>query len=403
MKKIKKNISIFIENYVAGGSDKIARDLIDNLEYEKCYLFVNSRNDFSMLLSKPLPKNCELIKYGIKTIPELGLFANSLKNKNLIIYFFLKVFNLIIRYPLLVVYIFYFYSLLRKYPIDIFFSNNGGYPGGECNRVATLVSSILKIKNYHIVHNLATFPFFKPYKYIEYFIDWILSKKTTFICVSNQTKDYLLDKRNIRCTPLVITNGVQKIYNNIKTFNKDYTTIKLLNIGALGERKNQLMLIESINILKSNGYENITLYLVGKEEDEGYLKFLKSKIEEYKLQDKVFFEGFQNNPYKYYDICDIFILSSKVESFALVRVEAMSVGMPIITTDVGDANLQVINNENGYIVYDFNEMVDCIEKYIKDSSLIKSHSIRGFEIYNNFFTIENMIKKYQDLIEGDIN
>lgn len=81
----------------------------------------------------------------------------------------------------------------------------------------------------------------------------------------------------------------------------------------------------------------------------------------------------------------------------------MSVGMPIITTDVGDANLQVINNENGYIVYDFNEMVDCIEKYIKDSSLIKSHSIRGFEIYNNFFTIENMIKKYQDLIEGDIN
>lgn len=163
------------------------------------------------------------------------------------------------------------------------------------------------------------------------------------------------------------------------------------------------MLIESINILKSNGYENITLYLVGKEEDEGYLKFLKSKIEEYKLQDKVFFEGFQSNPYKYYDICDIFILSSKVESFALVRVEAMSVGMPIITTDVGDANLQVINNENGYIVYDFNEMVDCIEKYIKDSSLIKSHSIRGFEIYNNFFTIENMIKKYQDLIEGDIN
>ena len=84
MKKIKKNISIFIENYVAGGSDKIARDLIDNLEYEKCYLFVNSRNDFSMLLSKPLPKNCELIKYGIKTIPELGLFANSLKNKNTI-------------------------------------------------------------------------------------------------------------------------------------------------------------------------------------------------------------------------------------------------------------------------------------------------------------------------------
>ena len=76
----------------------------------------------------------------------------------------------------------------------------------------------------------------------------------------------------------------------------------------------------------------------------------------------------------------------------------MSVGMPIVTTDVGDANLQVVSGENGFIVNNLDEMANCIEVYIKDYSLIRKHSINGFEIYNNFFTIDKMINKYQNLI-----
>jgi similar to glycosyltransferase len=398
MKKHKKTIGIFIENYVAGGSDKVARDLVDNLEYKQCYLFVNSRNDFGMILLRPLPKNCQLIKYAIKTMPELGVFANSFKNRDLFIYFFLKIFNLIIRYPLFIIYVFYFYLLFRKYPIDVFFSNNGGYPGGECNRAATIAVSMLKIRNYHIVHNLATSPFFRFYVYIEYFIDWVLSKITIFICVSNQARDYLVNKRYIKCSPMVINNGIKNIYKNIKQFEAQSVDIRLLNIGALGVRKNQLMIINVMNILKTRGHKNIFLYLVGKEEDEGYINILKSKIIEYGLQNNIFFEGFQPDPYKYYNMCDIFVLSSTVESFALVRVEAMSVGMPIVTTDVGDANLQVVSGENGFIVNNLDEMANCIEVYIKDYSLIRKHSINGFEIYNNFFTIDKMINKYQNLI-----
>jgi glycosyltransferase len=395
---MKKNIAILIENYIAGGSDKIARDLVDNLKYGQCYLFVNKRNDFSILLAKPLPKNCQLIKYDFNTISELGAFANRFKNRNLFIYFLLKIFNLIIRYPLFVAYVCYFYLILRRYPIDVFFSNNGGYPGGECNRAATIAAAMLRIKNYHIVHNLATPPFFRLYAYIEYFIDWVLSKVTTFICVSNQTRDYLFDKRYIKCDPVVINNGIKNIYKEIKQFAINSVGIKLLNIGAFGARKNQLMIIDAMNILKSRGYKNILLYLVGIEEDEGYVDILKDKIIEYALQDMVFFEGFQSDPYKYYSTCDLFVLSSTIESFALVRIEAMSVGMPIITTDVGDANLQVINGENGFIVNKSSEMANCIEVYIKDHSLIKDHSMRGFEIYNNFFTIDKMIRKYQSLI-----
>ena len=59
---MKKNIAILIENYIAGGSDKIARDLVDNLKYGQCYLFVNKRNDFSILLAKPLPKKLSIDK-----------------------------------------------------------------------------------------------------------------------------------------------------------------------------------------------------------------------------------------------------------------------------------------------------------------------------------------------------
>ena len=393
----KKNIAFLIENYLAGGCDSIARDLIDNLDYHRLYLYVNKGSDLKILLRNKLPNNVELIEYNIISIPKLGMFANNFKEKNKIVYGLLKFFNLMIRYPILVLYIIYFFLLFRKVNIDVFFSNNGGYPGGECNRMASIAFSFLRGRNYHIVHNLATKPFFKLFTPIEYFIDYILDKVSVFVCVSNQTKEYLLQNRYIKSSPIVIYNGVE---SNIKVVKKiKSSTIRLLNIGLLGKRKNQLLLVEALDRLKLKGYKNIELHLLGDEEDIGYIKMLKEKISRYNL-DNIYFQGFCD-PYEYYNKCDIFILSSVVESFALVRVEAMSVGMPVITTDVGDAYMQIENNYNGYIVNSLDEMVIAIERYINNTQLIEEHAHNGKIIYNNKFTKDKMIEQYQRLIDED--
>lgn len=395
-----KIIAIFIENYVAGGSDKIARDLIDGLCYKKAYLFVNKSNDVAMLCATKLPSNVELIPYRIITLAELGKFANSFKSTNQFLFLFFKVFNLFIRYPLMLWFVIYFFFLFRKYPIDVFFSNNGGYPGGECNRMATIAAYFICSKNYHIVHNIATNVFLKIFTPFEYAIDIMIDKCSKLICVSEQTKDALLQKRFFKQKPLVINNGVKARNNYIKNFISDKNKIKLLNIGALGVRKNQCLIIEALNILQQKGHD-VELYIVGQEEDVGYTDMLKAKIKQYNLQNNIFFEGFRTDPYKYYELCDVFILSSVVESFALVRVEAMSIGMPIITTDVGDAYMQVNHGINGFIVNSPYAMALAIKKYILNFSLIAEHSKNGYKIYQNYFTDNKMLMQYQALIDKD--
>ncbi|RXJ69001.1 hypothetical protein CRV08_06100 [Halarcobacter ebronensis] len=392
-----KRLGIFIENYLAGGCDKIARDFIDNLEYEKLYLFLNKDSNRKIILEKKLPVNVDLVEYKGISIHLLGSKANSFKGKNNYVYFFLKLFNLLARYPILLVNFLYFIFLFRKYKIDVFISNNGGYPGGEFNRMATLAYSFFHGKNFHLVHNLATKPFFKFYKPIEFFLDWLLDKRCQFICVSNQTKEYLLKNRYIKSNPIVIYNGVDQPVK-IRNKKKD-NKIRLLNVGLLGERKNQLMIIDAFLDLKEMGYKNIELFLLGDEEDFGYKEILNKKIIENKL-DGVNIEGFVN-PYEYYSFCDLFLLSSKVESFALVRVEAMSMGMPVITTDVGDASMQVKNSVNGFIISDGKEMSMAIKKYLDNPKLIDEHSKNGIDIFVSSFTIEKMISKYQKLVDGE--
>lgn len=397
MQNHSNNLAFFIENYLAGGSDKIVHDLVHNLKYNNLYLFVNKHSDLKMLMNnKVLPKNVKIIKYNIITLQELGEQANRFKIKSKIIYFFFKIFNLVIRYPLMGMYIVYFYCIFRKISIDIFFSNNGGYPGGECNRMATIAFGFVNKKcNYHIIHNLATKPFFKLFTPIEYMIDWMLDRNCTFLCVSNQTKNFLLKNRNIKQDPIVIYNGVNGNNKLIHKLNDD--RIKLLNVGLLGKRKNQLLIIEALHALDQLGYKDIELYILGDEEDIGYRSMLFKKIKEYGLKN-IYFEGFCD-PNSYYEKCDIFILSSHIESFALARVEAMSFSMPVLTTDVGDAYMQVEDGKSGYIIQDKKQLADALQRYLDDPNLIRLHGARGYEIYNERFTINKMINNYQKLVD----
>jgi len=118
------------------------------------------------------------------------------------------------------------------------------------------------------------------------------------------------------------------------------------------------------------------------------------------LTDWVKFEGF-TNPERYYEECHVFILTSVIESFALVRVEAMSYKMPVITTDVGDAKEQVVNGKNGYIIADENDLADKILIYKNNLEMIKEHGEASEKIFIEKFTLEKMIDKYATIFESN--
>ncbi|HNJ96466.1 MAG TPA: glycosyltransferase, partial [Ferruginibacter sp.] len=60
---------------------------------------------------------------------------------------------------------------------------------------------------------------------------------------------------------------------------------------------------------------------------------LKQKVHDLGMMDKIIFTGFEKNPFKYVSRSDCFVLSSDVEGFPNVLIEALACGKPVISTD----------------------------------------------------------------------
>ncbi|THB68578.1 MAG: glycosyltransferase [Gammaproteobacteria bacterium] len=101
-------------------------------------------------------------------------------------------------------------------------------------------------------------------------------------------------------------------------------------------QKDHKNLLKAISYLKSK-YENFEVILVGKGLDSGN-KSLINLIRYYQLEDKINLLGKRGDIPSILNALDIHVLSSASESFPNVLVEAMSCGVPCISTNVGDSS-----------------------------------------------------------------
>ena len=76
------------------------------------------------------------------------------------------------------------------------------------------------------------------------------------------------------------------------------------------------------------------LYLIGTGDMDNELKERTSK---YGLQNYVHFLGYQTNPYKFLSRTKLLVSMSYQEGFSGAFVEAISLGKPFVSTDVGGA------------------------------------------------------------------
>lgn len=73
------------------------------------------------------------------------------------------------------------------------------------------------------------------------------------------------------------------------------------------------------------------LDIVGEGPEE---ELYRSLIVQYHLENRIYIHPFTKNIQQYYSAASIYILSSRWEGFPLVLIEAMSHGLPIITSDI---------------------------------------------------------------------
>ncbi len=121
---------------------------------------------------------------------------------------------------------------------------------------------------------------------------------------------------------------------------------KLLSVGRITQQKKYLRFLEVLHRLKKDNYR-FQWYLLG----TGIQKIeILDKISKLKLNDCVFLEGVADNPYKYMNNCDLFVLPSGWEGFPTVTIEAKILEKPVLATDVSGIREQIEDGKQGLIV-----------------------------------------------------
>ena len=116
-------------------------------------------------------------------------------------------------------------------------------------------------------------------------------------------------------------------------------------LGRHNRVKNIPRLIESFYLLKEN-YSNFKLLIAGFELDSE-CQYLRDIVSRLNLESHVFFVGFQERPLDFLSKLDFCVLSSDSEALPSVLIESMSLGIPCISTNVGD--IQLIIGNTGFI------------------------------------------------------
>ena len=157
----------------------------------------------------------------------------------------------------------------------------------------------------------------------------------------------------------VLYNGINlEKFNNIKT-----RTINIANISNLDMKyKGQKYLVRAVDALIKEGY-NIDLYFIG----GGSGEKLKKLVKKIGVDNHVYFCGFMEHKqiFKFLETIDIYIQPSDAESHGRVIVEAMSMGCPVIGSNVGGIP-ELVEKKNVFKKKNFYDLKRKIENIIKE-------------------------------------
>ncbi len=228
------------------------------------------------------------------------------------------------------------------------------------------------------------------------------------ICVSKGIEKELkreigITKANITTiyNPVLPWSSLVKSENNDKIeelphWIKQKTEPIIIGVGRLTEQKDFHSLIRAFALVRKN--RRCKLVILGEGEDR---ESLESLIKELSLEEDVFLPGFKAEVMDYMKRADVFVLSSKWEGMSLVIVEALSIGLPVVSTDCPHGPRELLQNGKYGIlvpVGDVEKMARGIEKQL-DSPPPKELLLKRSQ---EFFR-DKVAKKYLNFFGYAIN
>lgn len=211
----------------------------------------------------------------------------------------------------------------------------------------------------------------------------LLPRSAHVVVQTQQIKEFF--SKNIQMMTTVIYNPVnERVFEaplyppSMGSYDDDNENLKfevkgeerlnrIISVGRLYPQKDQKTMIEAFAKV-SERHPDWKLVIFGEGPER---EALESLVERLKIQDKVYLPGRSENIIDELKKSKIFCLSSVYEGMSNALVEAICVGLPIVTTKVSGTEELIQDGENGFTVNvgDKEAMAKALTKIIEDENL----------------------------------
>jgi len=294
------------------------------------------------------------------------------------------------------IYSIYYYFIFKPDITQAFFA----VPAGGISFVLNILFKL----PYVIFLGGSDVPNANPYRYKNMYpilspiIKLIWSRADSVVAASNGLKK-IAENADPKRKFVMIPNGVDTKY--FKSGKKSKKIINILGIGRLMPRKGYQFVVEALEEVEGKVKSKFIFTIVG---GGDYMKELKLLAKKNKVDNLVKFKGQidYSEIRKLLSTSDIFVHPSLAEGMPLSLLEAISSGLPSITTKIAGNEDLVKNGVNGYLlkVGDVQGISNSLVKLIDDQKLRQKMGLESARISKNYDW--KKISKAYDLIYKNI-
>jgi len=211
--------------------------------------------------------------------------------------------------------------------------------------------------------------------------------------------------QNLRRYPFFQHHPIHVLHNGISGFLSDseptvnkFDSCKFIiaSSGRITKLKGYQILIEAIALLPDSLKQQLEVRIIG----EGRNK--EEFVTQYKdrsLEHIVSFIGFVENPTDHMKDANLFVLLSEREGLSNSILEAMTLSIPILSTDTGGIKELIKDGETGYLVErNAQAVANKLAALIKSSTQLPKIGQAGFEVVKEKFAFDLFEKNINDLI-----
>ena len=273
--------------------------------------------------------------------------------------------------------------LIRQHQIDVIISTKR-----KEYLICAIISRVFRVS--HVVRLGIARPLPRlPWK------RWVFEHGCNAILVNaNAIKDKLV------VTGFKKAERIHVIYNGVprqpEFSSQPHNRFRIISTGALIARKGHDILIEAVSQLPEHLQKRLDVILLGEGRDRIRLQ---KKITDLNLQTNICIAGFQKNPQQWLAESTLFVQLSENEGMSNSVLEAMALGITVMTTNAGGMAELIQSGRNGLLVSrNAADVAQALKKWMASPDQLIKLGQAGRKSVESNFSLETMGHELEHLL-----